>query len=166
MDRAARAIGGWLLRWVALAALWLALTDTHVEPELVTGAVAAAIGATLAGLVTRVGSPRTLAKSLAVARLGPRRLARPLWRLVADTGVTTVALARAIVRRRPPAGSFVAVPYHAGEARRSAAGRAVTETWGSLAANRYVVGIDDERGVILVHELVRNDASIDPLAPP
>ena len=159
------ALGRWLVRWVLLAALWLALADTRVLPELATGAVAAATGASIAGLVTRIGPTKTVLKSLAVAKVGPRRLAAPLWRLVADTRLMMVALGRAILRGRAPTGSFLAVRYQADQARRSAAGRVVTETWGSLAANRYVVGIDDQRGLILVHELVRSDAPIDPLGP-
>jgi len=158
------AIGSWLLRWALFAGLWLALTDTHALPELVAGAVAAAIGATLAGLITRLGPPKTVAKSASVATMGTRLL-RPLWRLVADSWLLTTELGRSALRRRAPTGSFLAFAYHADAVRRSAAGRAVTETWGSLAANRYVVGIDEERGVILVHELVRSDQPGDPLPP-
>jgi len=157
------ALGRWLLRWALLAGLWLALTDTHALPELLTGAVAAAIGATLAGLLTRVGPPKTVSKSLSAATLGPRLL-RPMWRLIADTALLTAELGRAVVRRRMPSGSFVSARYHPEAARRSAVGRAITETWGSLAANRYVVGIDEERGLILVHELVKSDQPVDSLS--
>ena len=60
-------------------------------------------------------------------------------------------------------GSFRAVRYRPDAPRRSAAGRAVTEIWGSLTPNRYVVGTDEEEGVLLIHELVRRDQPIDPL---
>jgi multisubunit Na+/H+ antiporter MnhE subunit len=157
------ATGRWLVRWALLMALWLALTDTHKEPELLAGAVAAAVGATVAGAVVRTGQPKPVAKSLELLRLGPRRLGRPIVRLVADTWLVTMALARASVGRRPR-GSFRAVRYIPDAPRRSAAGRTLTEIWGSLTPNRYVIGTDDDEGVLLVHELVRTDEPIDPLA--
>ena len=84
------ATGRWLLRWLLLMALWLALVDTAQWPELVAGAVAAAIGATLAALIGRPGQPKTPIKSLALLRLGPRRLARPLARLMVDADVAAL----------------------------------------------------------------------------
>ena len=157
------AAGRWLLRWLLLMVLWLALVDTEQWPELVAGAVAAAIGATLAALISRPGQPKTPSKSLALLRLGPRRLGRPLARLVVDTVIVTIALARTLAGRRPRS-SFRLVRYMPDAPRRSAAGRAVTEIWGSLAPNRYVIGTDDEEGVLMVHELVRTREPIDPLA--
>jgi multisubunit Na+/H+ antiporter MnhE subunit len=152
----------WIVRWALLAALWLALTDTHKSPELAAGAVAAAIGATFAGIVTRPGPPRTMAASLALLRLGPRRLGRPLVRLVADTALLAAALWRHLVRRRTVRGVFRAVRRPREARLDSAAGRAVVESWGSLSPNRYVIGLDDQN-VLLVHELVRTDAPLHPL---
>jgi hypothetical protein len=154
----------WVLRWMLFAALWLALTDTHKLPELVAGAVVAAIGATFAALITRPGRPKTVGSSLAVLGVGPRILLRPLVRLAGDTGRLTAALWRQLVRRRAVRGSFRAVRYRPDRALSSAAGRAVVESWGSLSANRYVIGIDEEAGVLLVHELVRSEAPLDPLS--
>jgi multisubunit Na+/H+ antiporter MnhE subunit len=153
----------WFLRWALFAGLWLALTDTRVAPELVTGAVTAAIGATLAGLVTRPGPPRTVRNSLGLIGLGPRRLAFPLLRLVPDTALLTAALWRRLARRERVRGSFREAPQPRQEQLRTAAGRAFLEIWGSLAPNRYVVGVDDERRIVLVHELVRSDLPIEPL---
>ena len=154
--------GRWFLRWALLMALWLALTDTRNEQDVVAGLVAAAIGATAAGLVLRPGSPNTVAKSVALVAIGPRRLLRPLLRLVVDTALLTGALGRALSGRRVR-GSFRAVRYRPDAPRRSAAGRVATEIWGSIPPNRYVVGIDEEAGVLLVHELVRTDEPLDPL---
>lgn len=155
--------GRWLLRWALLMALWLVLLDTKQWAELAAGGVAAAIGATVAGLIARPGQPKTVSKSLAVLRLGPRQLGRPLVRLVLDSLMFARALGRTIVGRAPR-GSFRAVRYAPEPARRSAAGRAVTEIWGSLAPNRYVVGTDEEEGIMLVHELIRTDEPLDPLS--
>ena len=151
------------MRWLLFMGLWLALTDTRVLPELVTGAVAAAIGATVSGLVTRSGRPRTIAKSLALTRLGARRLANPLLRLVPDMLILVGALWRRLVLRQPVQGSFRVARLGSEQARRSAAGRVLTEVWASLVPNRYVVGADEEDGIVLVHELVPTDQPIDPL---
>jgi multisubunit Na+/H+ antiporter MnhE subunit len=157
------AAGRWLLRWLVLMVIWLALTDTKNTQDVLAGIVAAALGATVAGLVTRRGSPKPVAKSLALLQLGPRRLLRPLGRLVVDTGILTAALGRRLAGRRVR-GSFRAVRFRPDAPRRSAAGRALTEVWGSLTPNRYVVGTDDEEQLLLIHELVPADEPADPLA--
>jgi hypothetical protein len=156
------AAGRWLLRWVLLMTLWLALTDTKNTQDVVAGLVVAAMGASAAALITRPGPPNTVSKSIAVLRMGPRRLLRPFARLVLDTGLLAAALARRLAGREVR-GSFRAVRYRPDAPRRSAAGRAVTELWGSLMPNRYVVGTDEEEGILLIHELVRTDEPIDPL---
>jgi hypothetical protein len=165
LDRGQR-LTMWGVRWLLLFALWLGLTDTRVLPELIAGAVAAAIGATVSGLVTRVRQPRTLSKSLALLRLGPRRLGHPLARLFVDTALLTGALWRRMIRRQAVGGAFRAAQYRPERPLESAAGRALMVTWGSLPPNRYVVGLDEEQGVILVHELVREEAPLEPLGRP
>jgi multisubunit Na+/H+ antiporter MnhE subunit len=156
------AAGRWTVRWVLFVALWLAFTDTRNTQDVVAGLVAATIAAVVSAFVVRPGQPRTVASSVALLHMGPRRLLRPLARLVADTGVVTTALARRLSGEQVH-GSFRAVRYRPDAPRRSSAGRAVTEIWGSLTPNRIVVGTDDEGGVLLVHELVRTDQPLDPL---
>jgi hypothetical protein len=145
-----------------LGLLWLALTDSATRPELAAGAVAAALGASLAGLVSRPGTPRVGHALGALGDLGLKRLARPLARLVPDTLLITRALWRSVARREPVRGSFRVARYGRGH---RAATRTVTEAWGSLAPNRYVVGVDEEAGDILVHELVRSEQPVNPLEP-
>jgi multisubunit Na+/H+ antiporter MnhE subunit len=156
------AAGRWTVRWVLFAALWLVFTDTQNTQDVVAGLVAATIAATVSALVIRPGQPRTAANSVALLRIGPRRLLRPLAGLVADTGLVTTALVRRLSGRQVH-GSFRAVRYRPDAPRRSSAGRAVTEIWGSLTPNRIVVGTDDDEGILLVHELVRRDEPLDPL---
>jgi multisubunit Na+/H+ antiporter MnhE subunit len=151
-----------MLRWVLFAALWLAFTDTQNTQDVVAGLAAATIAATVSALIIRPGQPKTVANSLALLRIGPRRLLRPLARMVLDTGLVTAALVRR-VSGKPVRGSFRAVRYRPDPPRQSSAGRAVTEIWGSLTPNRIVVGTDDDEGILLVHELVRTGQPLDPL---
>lgn len=147
----------WAVWWVVLAALWLALVDTVVVPELVAGAVAAAIAAT--GAVIVRGQRRLVLRP----RLGWVRCAgRPLWGTVADLVPLARALWRRGVRRREERGAIVEVPYAAvADDPDAAAHRAFTEALGSLAPNTLVVDVDRERRVLIVHQLVPSD---DPAA--
>jgi multisubunit Na+/H+ antiporter MnhE subunit len=131
----------WLSWWVVLAALYLWLADNAVLPELVVGAVVAAIGASGAVLVR--GQRRT--------RLRPRlRWLRGVWRPLFGVFGDLVPLARALARRRP--GALVESPL--GGPADDPAYVALTEALGSLAPNTLVVDVDRERGVVLAHQLV------------
>lgn len=144
------AVRAWLIWWAVLAALWLALVDTVVWPELVAGSVGAAIAAT--GAVVVRGQRRVLLRpraSWAPCALGPVR------RAVTDLGPLAVALWRRGILRRDEHGEIAEVPYAAvGDDPQDAAHRVFTEALGSLAPNTLVVGIDAERRVMLVHQLV------------
>jgi multisubunit Na+/H+ antiporter MnhE subunit len=154
-----RVAAHWLAWWVALAALYLALADSRSVPELATGGVAAAIGASAASIV----------HAQRLARVRPRAawLLRA-WRALALLLVDTVVLARALigllVLRRRVRGRLRAVRFRAaGDDPRSAARRALVQLLGSLAPNRIVIGVDRDRDVLLVHELVPRDEPLDPL---
>jgi multisubunit Na+/H+ antiporter MnhE subunit len=144
------AVRAWLVWWALLAGLWLALVDTVVVPELVAGAVAAAIAATGAVLVR--GRRQVL--------LRPRAAWLPgALRAIARFGPDLVPLASALwrrgVRRADERGRLVEVPYGAvADDREAAAHRVLTEALGSFTPNSIVVDVDTERRVLLVHELV------------
>src|SRR3954447_24971327 len=88
------AVRAWLIWWALLAALWLALVDTVVAPELVAGAVAAAIAATGAVVV------RSQRRLLLRPRAGWVRAALgPLRRVVTDLRPLLAALWRRGIRR-------------------------------------------------------------------
>jgi multisubunit Na+/H+ antiporter MnhE subunit len=135
----------WVVWWVLLAALWLALVDTTMLPELVAGAVAAAIAATGAVLVR--------GQRQVVTRPDPRWLRqawRPLVRLAADVWPLLAALPR-----RGAGSTLVEVPYAAvSEEPRETAHRVLTQGLGSLGPNTIVVDIDRDRRTMLVHQLV------------
>ena len=144
------AVRAWLIWWVLLAALWLALVDTVVGPELVTGAVAAAIAATGAVLVR--GQRELLLRPRAAWLL---RAGRPLLGTVTDLGPLLRSLWRRGIRRADERGELVELPYAAvADEPRAAAHRVLTETLGTLAPNTIVVDVDKERRTMLVHQLV------------
>jgi hypothetical protein len=146
-----------------MASLWLLLTDTTAWQELAVGAAVDALGASLAALIRFPAAPRASRRTLALARLGPGRLGRPLLRLAPDTWLLTRLLATRLLGRRPSRGRFRAARHRPDEPLRSAAGRLAIELWSSLTPTRYVVGIDEEEGVILVHELGRRETPVAPL---
>jgi multisubunit Na+/H+ antiporter MnhE subunit len=152
----------WGASWVVLVGLYLLLVVDSIDmAELVTGAAGAAVGATAA---TIVRSQRLFSFS---ARLS---WVLGLWRLplqaVLDTGLLVAVLWRRLVLRRPVGGSFHAVPFRAGgEDPEEAARRAIAGIAGSFAPNTYVLDVDRERELILVHQLVSSpdQKNIDPL---
>jgi multisubunit Na+/H+ antiporter MnhE subunit len=139
------AVRAWVVWWALLAALWLALVDNTPLPELVTGAVAAAIAATGAVLVR--GQRRVVARPDA---RWLRRAWRPLVHLVTDLRPLVGALPR-----RGAGSTLAEVPYAAvSEEPRETAHRVLTQALGSLGPNTIVVDVDPERGTMLVHQLV------------
>jgi multisubunit Na+/H+ antiporter MnhE subunit len=150
-------VRAWLVWWALLTALWLALVDTVVVPELVAGAVGAAIAATGAVLVR--GRRAVLLRPRAAWLPGGLRA---LGRFGPDLLKLATALWRRGVRRGDERGRLVEVPYGAvGDDPEAAAHRALTEALGSFSPNGIVVDVDRDRRVLLVHELVATD---DPAA--
>ncbi len=152
----------WIVSWVLLTGLYILLVLDSVDmSELGTGAFAAAVGATAS----------TAVRSQRLVSFRPRlRWALGLWRLplqsVRDTGVLVSALWYRLVLHRPVAGSFRAVPFRAGgEDPEAAARRAIAKGVGSVAPNTYVLDIDREHELILVHQLVPkpDPKNVDPL---
>src|ERR687886_2343256 len=153
----------WVVSLSILTGLYLLLVVDSIDaPELITGLVAAAVGATAA----------TAVRSQRLVSFRPRlRWALGLWRLppqaVLDTGVLIAILWRRLVMRRSVGGSFRAVPFRAvGEDAEAAARRAIAKGVGSFAPNTYILDIDREHELILVHQLVpepEQPRSIDPL---
>jgi multisubunit Na+/H+ antiporter MnhE subunit len=133
------AVRAWLVWWALLTALYVVLVDTRRVQELVAAVVVGALGATASAIVRRdranVVRPRlrTALRELRAILAWPR----DLWLL---TG--------ALVRR--PRGRIVEVAFD-GDA--SDAAIAVAER--SLAPNTVVIDVDEERGVVIYHELVQ-----------
>jgi hypothetical protein len=159
---AARHVAAWVVTSVALAGVWLVVTDSPKLPELLTGAVVVAIAATASELVRaqRDNPLRPPARGLV-------RAWRPIVRAPRDLLLVAGAIARQVFERRQQRGRVRALPFgHGGEAPDALGRRALAEGLGSFAPNTIVIGVDDERDVILVHQLVPSgDAAreLDPL---
>jgi multisubunit Na+/H+ antiporter MnhE subunit len=138
----------WLMWWALLVALYLLLADSVAVPELATGAIAAAVGATGAVVVRRrrqvllCGRPAWL-----------RAVWRPALALVTDVWpLARVLVERGVLRRGE--GALVEVPFAAtSDGAEDTARRAVTEALGTLGPNTLVVEIDTDRGVLVAHQL-------------
>jgi hypothetical protein len=130
---------------------YLLLIDTTSLPELyVLGGVALTCG---------VGLSLAREEGFVEARFLPWWLARS-WRLVyripADVVIVCVEALRQAVHPRAARGVFRASAFGAvAEEPEPTGRRAVAETVGSVAPNTIVIGIDPDRGLLLVHQLRR-----------
>jgi hypothetical protein len=148
-----------LTRTAAFFALWLLLVDATDLPNLLTGAVCAIAAAGLATVVHSLRSVHARVRPLML-----RRAYRPFLLLLTDTGRVMGALFAHLVLRRQIRGSFRAARYRARGEGSDDVGRRVLSEWAaSLAANRYSIGIDRERNLMLVHEMVEAGGPLDPL---
>ena len=154
--------GLWLAWWCTCFLIWLALTTTFDPAETAAGVIASAVGATGAELVRSTGligfRPR------AAWFLKAPRVAQ---RAAGDTAVVIRALVAHVFGRREMRGAFRTIPMDPGaDDPASAARRALLTAGVSVSPNTYVVGIDRDRSVIVVHQLVpasRNAAEDDVL---
>lgn len=162
--RASRAALTPLLTGAALFALWLSLVDTREPSQVYAGLVVAAIGALGSELVRRQGIAGTRVRARWLLRLY-----RPLLSVPRDLArLTVAALAALRPGARPAGGRFRALPFAPGHGGPDDRGReALAELAGSFSPNTIVVGLDRERGLLLVHQLVPEEGepqkSIDPL---
>ncbi|MFL5945700.1 MAG: hypothetical protein ACJ74C_09740 [Gaiellaceae bacterium] len=140
-----RSVGKWILGWVALGALWLLYQGEWNAVQLYAAISAGALSL----LVARVVWQRTL-PPLRVEPSYLRRAVRIPWQVVREFALVTVFL----VRRRGAEGEFRALRFPAGGARPAERGRrAFIALATGYSANSYVVDVDEERGLVLVHVL-------------
>jgi hypothetical protein len=146
---------GWLEAWLALFWLWLLLAGDWNRIEI----IAAACGATVAATIAEVARTR----ADVAPRIPPRWVARA-WtvphQIVVDFGIVTWALARSLVRRSVVRGEYRA---HAFPAREGTGVRAWAAWAAQFSPNAYVVEIDPERELVLVHDLVPHRPSEEPV---
>jgi multisubunit Na+/H+ antiporter MnhE subunit len=147
---AARRAGAWLVWWVLLMSLWVIVDDSIALDELLAGAGAAALAALLAELASHQAATRVRARAEWVAPvLGlPGQVAR-------DTVTVFAALWRRLVcGERPPSG-FRELPARFGDGSAEGVTRRVLLIGGrSVAPNTFALGIDPDRDVMVIHQLV------------
>ncbi len=146
----ARRIGVWLAWWVLMMSFWVIVDNSIEAGELLAGAGAAALAALLAELAGYQAATRL---RMRIEWLGPA-LRLPLA-VASDSGTVFVALWRQVVLRQPPRSGFreLAVRY-GGETLEDKTRRALLVGGTSLAPNTFTLGLDAERNVMVVHQLV------------
>jgi multisubunit Na+/H+ antiporter MnhE subunit len=150
---AARRVGGWLVWWALLMSFWVILDDSTATDELLAGAGAAALGATLAELASHQASARFRMRIewIVPALSLPGQVGR-------DTVIVFAALWRQLAHGQEPRSGFRAVPARYGGQDAKALTRRVLLVGGrSVAPNSFVLGLDSERDVMVVHQLVLDE---------
>ena len=137
--------------WLTLVLFYWLLVGKPTLPEMITGSLAAAV-ATVAVMAVRAQSKQRFQAELEWVGLA-RRLP---GRVLADCAVVAAALWRRLVRRERRGGILREILFDVGgdDDARALARRALVITNLSLAPNTYVVALDKEKGMLLVHQLV------------
>ena len=142
-------------------AFYLLLVDTTSTPELYVLAATAIASAVALGVSRE--------QKFVEAVIRPRWLLagwRVLLKILPNIAVLAWEAGSQLVRPRPARGTFRAVPFQASKETPEDTGRrALTEWVGSLAPNTIVVGVDAQRGLLLVHQLRREGEAeeLDPM---
>lgn len=129
---------------------WTWIDDSILTAELIVGAIVAALAAALLELAQHQAMSHLKVRFewlIPVLRL-PRKV-------LAETVTIFVALARRLLRGEDPPSSFRTVPVdETADDADGATRRALIVAMASFAPNSFALGIDRERSVMVVHELV------------
>jgi hypothetical protein len=140
----------WLGWWIVLMAIWVIVDDSIGRAELVAGALAAAASATFVEVASHQAGIRYRIKIgwlRAAARL-PRQVLR-------ETAIVFAALGRRIGSGEEPGGAFIAEPVQPGpDTTAGATRRALLIGARSVSPNKFVLGIESDRGLLIAHKLV------------
>lgn len=146
----AERVGSWLAWWTLLMAFWIVLDYSLSLAELLVGAGVAALSAFLVELVQHQSASqfRIRIKWVVHAFSLPGRVMR-------DTVTVLGVLWRRLIHGEEPASGFVELSKAWGDD--SALGmtrRVLLVAATSVAPNTLVLGIDPERNVMVIHQLV------------
>lgn len=152
----ARRVRAWLVWWVLLMGFWVAVDDSVGLAEVGAGAGAAALGAVVAELAGHQAATRFRPRPSSLASGISQAIKLP-GQVVRDTAIVFAALGRRLLTGEQPASGFREVPTRFGGAGNQDVTRRVLLVGGnSLAPNTFVLGIDADRDVMVVHQLVVN----------
>jgi multisubunit Na+/H+ antiporter MnhE subunit len=133
-----------------MLAFWVMIDDSVATDELLAGAGAAALAALLAEVVTYQAATRF--------RMRPRWLVPALslpGQVARDMLIVYRALWRRLAHGEQPPSAFLEVPARFGDDSPEGITRRVLLVGGtSIAPNTFVLGLDSERDVMVVHRLV------------
>jgi multisubunit Na+/H+ antiporter MnhE subunit len=143
----------WLGWWVVLMAFWVITDDSIGLDELLAGAGAAALGALLAEVAAHQASV-----SFGIRFAWLRRAAGLPRQVLAETGIVFAALWRKLAHGQDPRSGFVAEPARYGpDTPDGRMRRALLVGARSLSPNSFVLGIDRDRNLMVMHKLVLDD---------
>jgi multisubunit Na+/H+ antiporter MnhE subunit len=146
----ARRAGSWLVWWVLMMSFWVMLDDSVNTDELLAGAGAAALAALLAELVSYQAASRF---RMRIEWIVPA-FSLP-GQVVRDMVTVYAALWRRLVRGEQPPSAFLEVPARFGDDTPEGVTRRTLLVGGtSVAPNTFVLGIDKDRDVMVLHRLV------------
>jgi len=147
----ARRAGAWLTWWVLLMSFWVILDDSIATDELLAGAGAAALAAFLAELMSYQAAARMRAEWLARVITLPGQVTQ-------DTVIVVAALWRWLAHGQEPPSGFRVLPVRYGDDTAEGKTRRALLIGGrSVAPNSIAVGIDKDRDVMVIHQLVVNE---------
>ena len=148
----ARRVGSWLVWWILMMSFWVMLDDSINTDELLAGAGAAALAAFFAELVTYQAATRF---RMRIEWLVPA-LSLP-GQVIRDTGIVFAALWRRLAHGEEPPSGFRELPFRYGDNTAEGKTRRALYIGGqSVAPNTFALGIDKDRDVMIVHQLVVN----------
>lgn len=149
----ARRAGAWLAWWILLMSFWVILDDSIATDELLAGAGAAALAAFLAELVTYQAAARVRARAGWLAPL----IGLP-GQVAQDTVIVFAALWRRLAHGEQPPSGFRVLPVRYGDDTAEGKTRRALLIGGrSIAPNSIALGIDRDRDVMVIHQLVVNE---------
>jgi multisubunit Na+/H+ antiporter MnhE subunit len=147
-----RRVGSWLVWWVLMMSFWVMIDDSVNTDELLAGAGAAALGAFVAEVVTYQAAARF---RMRIDWLVPAL--RLPGQVVQDMVTVYAALWRRLAHGERPPSAFAEIPARFGDDSPEGVTRRVLLIGGhSVAPNTFVLGIDKDTDLMVVHKLVRD----------
>lgn len=132
---------------------WVILDDSIDTDELLAGAAAAALGAFLAELATHQAASQV---RMRIEWIVPAM--RLPWHLLRDTGLVFMILWRQLAFGEEPRSVFREEPVRFGpDTVEGRTRRSLLIGGRSVAPTKFVLGMDSDPDVIVVHELARSE---------